>query len=135
MSNKIGYKFTGVKSKQFITIIGSSMPIVEVKNKIIKNLNLKQTHYRSLTVLDYHTAKGKLNTSITKTKIRQIMKSYDIYKSFYLTYNYVVKISKIFTMFKNKSKVFIIQFWVKKKLIVIQIQKKKAYAVLQYISL
>ena len=58
MSNKIEYKFSGVKRKHFITLIGSSMPIVEVKNKIIKNLNLKQTHYRSLTVLDYHTAKG-----------------------------------------------------------------------------
>ena len=114
MSNKIEYKFAGVKSKQFFTIIGSSMPIVEVKNKIIKNLNLKQTHYRSLTVLDYHTAKGQLNTSITKTKIRQIMKSFDIYKSLYFTFNYVVKISKMFTMFKNKIKIFFIQFQVKK---------------------
>ena len=135
MSNKIEYKFAGVKSRHFITIIGSSMPIVDVKNKIIKNLNLKQTHYRSLTVLDYHTAKGQLNTSVTKTKIRQIMKSFDIYKSLYFTFIYVLKISKIFAMFKNKSKIFIIQFWVKKKLIVIQIQKIKAYVVLQYISL
>ena len=58
MSNTIEYKFAGSNRKHFITLDGSSMPIVEVKNRIIKNLNLKQTHHSSLAALDCHTTKG-----------------------------------------------------------------------------
>ena len=36
------------------------MPIVEVKNKVIEDLNFKQTHHRRFTVLDFHTTKGWL---------------------------------------------------------------------------
>ena len=60
MSNTIEYKFAGANTKHFITLDSTSIPIVEVKNKIIEDLNFKQTHHSSLTVLDFHTTKGYL---------------------------------------------------------------------------